>query len=457
MTTMNADTGVDPARVTRLLAAERERFAASHPGALAFRDRAEQTMLYGVPMNWMTRWASPAPVVVSSAHGAQVTDTDGNRYIDLCLGDTGAMAGHSPPALVEAVAGQLGRGATFMLPTQDSLWVAEEMSRRFGMARWQFCLTATDANRFVLRLARQITGRQVVVVHNWCYHGSVDETLASLGPSGAVIPRAGSVGPALDVSATTRVVEINDLGALQRALADRAVACVLVEPALTNIGIVLPDPDYHSELRRMTRETGTLLVIDETHTICAGPGGYTGREGLEPDFLTIGKTIGGGVPVAAYGMSAEIGSAVVASTFWREADVGGVGGTLAGNALSMAAARATLAQVLTDAAFERMESLAIRLADGVAAVIAELDLPWHLTRLGCRAEYLFTPRPPRNGAEAAASGDAELDGLLHLAMLNRGVLLTPFHNMALMSPATTADQVDLHTSAFAEIVGDLIG
>jgi glutamate-1-semialdehyde aminotransferase len=457
MTGTGAGVGVDPARVARLLSSERARFAASHPRALEFRRRAEHTMLYGVPMNWMTRWASPAPIVVAQAHGAEVEDIDGNRYVDLCLGDTGAMAGHAPGPVVEAVARQMGRGATLMLPTEDAAWVAEEMSRRFGMARWQFCLTATDANRFVLRLARQITGRQVVVVHNWCYHGSVDETFASLGASGAVVARAGSVGPALDVSATTRVVEINDLDSLRLALADRAVACVLIEPALTNIGIVLPDPEYHRELRRLTRETGTLLVIDETHTICAGPGGYTAREGLEPDFLTIGKTIGGGVPVAAYGLSADVASSVVASTFWQEADVGGIGGTLAGNALSLAAARATLGEVLTDAAFETMETHAERLAAGVRSVIAELGVPWHVTRLGCRAEYLFRPDPPRTGTEAAAAGNEELDSLIHLAMLNRGVLLTPFHNMALMSPATTAAQVDQHSSAFAETVADLVG
>jgi glutamate-1-semialdehyde aminotransferase len=457
MTWMGTEAGVDPARIAQLLAAERARFAASHPRALEFRHRAEHTMLYGVPMNWMTRWAGQAPIVAAGASGADVEDIDGNHYVDFCLGDTGAMAGHAPGPVVEAVGRQMGRGATLMLPTEDATWVAEEMSRRFGMAAWQFCLTATDANRFVLRLARQITGRQVVVVHNWCYHGSVDETLASLDASGAVVPRAGSVGPALDVTASTRVVEINDLAALRRALADRAVACVLVEPALTNIGIVLPDPGYHSELRRITRDTGTMLVIDETHTICAGPGGYTAREGLEPDFLTIGKTIGGGVPAAAYGMSAAVASSVVASTFWRDADVGGIGGTLAGNALSFAAARATLGEVLTDAAFEAMESLALRLTEGVRAVIAELNVPWHITRLGCRAEYLFRPDPPRTGAEAAAGGDDELDGLIHLAMLNRGVLLTPFHNMALMSPATTAAQVDLHSRAFAEIVGELLG
>jgi glutamate-1-semialdehyde 2,1-aminomutase len=456
MAASTSATGVDAGRVQSLLDRERERFIAAHPSSIAYRQRAESSMLYGVPMNWMTRWASPSPIVVAAAKGADITDIDGNSYVDLCLGDTGAMAGHGPQPVVDAIAAQMSQGATFMLPTENAIWVAEEMSRRFGMARWQFCLTASDANRFVLRLARQITGRSKIVVHNWCYHGSVDETLASLDETGAVVAREGSVGPSLDVTQSTRVVEINDLAALERALSDRAVACVLVEPALTNIGIVLPDEDYHRELRRITRETGTLLIIDETHTICAGPGGYTAREGLEPDLLTIGKTIGGGVPIAAYGMSEGVAASIIAQTFWQEADVGGIGGTLAGNALSLAAARATLGEVLTDAAFETMEALAVRLCEGIESVIAAHGAPWHVTRLGCRAEYLFTAAPPHNGAEAAAASDVDLDGLIHLAMLNRGVLLTPFHNMALMSPATTAAQIDVHTAVFEEIVSELL-
>jgi glutamate-1-semialdehyde 2,1-aminomutase len=456
MAATTSPTGVDPARVEHLLEREREEFVARHPRSVEFHQRAATSMLSGVPMNWMTRWSSPSPVVVATAQGATIEDIDANSYVDLCLGDTGAMAGHGPAAVVEAVAAQLARGVTFMLPTENAMWVAEELSRRFGLAQWQFCLTASDANRFVLRIARQITGRSKVVVHNWCYHGSVDESVAALDDDGQVVAREGSIGPAYDVALSTRVVEINDLAALASALADREVACVLVEPALTNIGIVLPDEDYHRELRRITRETGTLLVIDETHTICAGPGGYTAREGLEPDLLTIGKTIGGGVPVAAYGMTEEVAAAILSQPIWRDADVGGVGGTLAGNALSMTATRATLADVLTDAAFSRMETLAVRLCDGIESVIASHGAPWHVTRLGCRAEYLFSPRPPHNGSEAAAAGDADLDNLIHLAMLNRGVLLTPFHNMALMSPATTSEQIDRHTAAFNEIVAELL-
>jgi glutamate-1-semialdehyde 2,1-aminomutase len=403
----------------------------------------------------MTRWPGAYPVFVADAEGASFTDVDDNTYIDLCLGDTGAMAGHSPKVSADAIAEQARHGITLMLPTEDSIWVGGEMARRFGLPYWQFCLTATDANRFVLRLARAITERPKVLVYNWCYHGSVDETVATLGPDGRVEPRHGSVGPQVQPSETTKVIEWNDLDALERALEPGDVACVLAEPALTNIGIVLPEPGYHEALREITRRTGTLLVIDETHTICAGPGGYTAAYGLEPDILTIGKTLASGVPAAAYGLSDEVSDRVVASTIWKEADVGGIGGTLAGNALSLHAMRATLESVLTDEAFERMIALCDRFTEGVQTTIDERSLPWHITQLGCRTEYLFRPNRPRTGTEAAEGLDDDLDAFIHLYLLNRGILLTPFHNMALMSPATSAEDVDRHTEVFAQAAGDL--
>jgi glutamate-1-semialdehyde aminotransferase len=449
--------GVDRARLAALHRDELTRFAQSHPRSIGTHDRSRASLLYGVPMNWMTRWPGRSPVVVAEASGAHVRDIDGNEYVDLCLGDTGAMAGHGPAPTARAIAEQVGRGITTMLPSVDAEAVGAEMARRFGLPQWQFALTATDANRFVLRWAREITGRTTVIVHNWCYHGSVDETLAQLGNGDAVVPRPGSIGPAIPVDATTKVVEINDLDGLREALAPGDVAAVLVEPALTNIGIVLPDPGYHAALRELTRAAGTLLVIDETHTICCGPGGYTGAHGLEPDFVTIGKSIASGVPAAAYGMSADVAERIVAATAWTEADVGGVGGTLAANALSMAAIRATLTEVLTDSAFTEMFALAERFTAGVQRTIDDRELPWHVTRLGCRAEYLFRPERPRNGAEAAASGDLGLDAFLHLFMLNRGVLLTPFHNMALMSPSTTAEDVDRHSELFGSAAELLLG
>ena len=408
-------------------------------------------------MNWMAKWAGPFPVFVESAQGASFRDVDGNAYVDFCLGDTGAMAGHSPAPTVAAVEAQLSRGITHMLPTEDAAAVGEELTRRFGLPLWQFTLTATDANRFSLRLARLVTGRPKVVVHDHCYHGTVDEGFAWLTPEGRVEARRGNLGPAVDPALTTKVVPFNDVEALERALAPRDVAVVMIEPALTNVGIVLPEPGYLDAVRELTRRTGTLLLIDETHTFCDGPGGYTRVHGLEPDILVIGKAIGGGIPVGTYGMTAPLAERVATRTTLEDADVGGIGGTLSGNALSLAAVRATLGEVLTDEAFARMIPLAERWERGVAEVIAANEAPWHVTRLGCRAEYHFRPTPPRTGAEQWAAGDFELERYLHLHALNRGILLTPFHNMALVCPATTEADVDRHTEAFAEAVEALFG
>lgn len=338
-----------------------------------------------------------------------------------------------------------------MLPSPDATWVADELARRFGLPKWQMALSATDANRFVLRLSRMLTKRPKICVMDWCYHGTVDETLAILSSDGGVVSRPGAVGPQVDPALTTRVVPFNDIGALERALAHGDVACVLMEPALTNIGIVLPEPGYLDDVRRVTREAGTLLVIDETHTICAGPGGCTVEWGLEPDFFVIGKPIGGGMPAAAYGMSSEIALRLESALAGDDVDVSGIGGTLTGNALSLAAVRATLSSTLRAQDFERMIPLAEMWTDGVRSSYESVGLAWHVQRLGCRAEYWFCP-PPRTGAEAAAAVDHELDAFMHLFALNRGILMTPFHNMALFSPAHTKDQVERHTAVFAEAV-----
>jgi glutamate-1-semialdehyde 2,1-aminomutase len=445
---------VDRQRLQALLDHERELFAGSHPRSRALHERARGSLVGGVPMSWMMKWAGGFPVFVREAHGARVVDVDGHQYVDLCLGDTGAMTGHAPAATVHAIGAQAHRGITTMLPTEDAAVVGEEMRRRFGLPFWQFTLTATDANRFVLRIAREITGRPKVLVFNYCYHGTVDEAFVTL-QGGVPASRPGNVGPPVDPTLTTRVVEFNDVAALEAALQPRDVACVLAEPALTNVGIVLPEPGFHDMLRAATKRTGTLLVIDETHCICAGPGGYTRAHGLEPDVLTIGKPIGGGVPSGAFGLSADVMERMLARREADYVDAGGVGGTLAGNALSLAAMRATLSEVLTDEAFAHMIPLAERFTAGVEDVIRQHRLPWHVTRLGCRAEYLFHPTPPRNGGEAASRKDDDLGAFLHLFALNRGVLLTPFHNMALMSPATTEADVDRHTAVFAEAAAAL--
>jgi glutamate-1-semialdehyde 2,1-aminomutase len=448
---------IDRGRLQQALAAEEERFVATHRGSGRLFEEAKGSLLAGVPMPWMTEWAGPHPVFAASAEGAHVTDVDGNEYVDLCLGDTGAMTGHAPPATVAAIAEQAARGITLMLPAEDSARVAGELERRFGLPYWQFALTATDANRFTIRLARAITGRPKVLVYSWCYHGTVDETFA-IADGGETRSRPDNIGPPVDPSLTTVAVEWNDVPALEAALATGEVACVLAEPAMTNIGIVLPEPGYHDALRSLTREHGTLLVIDETHTICAGPGGYTAAHGLEPDFLTIGKPLAAGVPAATYGMSSAVANRVLDHNDLLEvSDVGGIGGTLSGNALSLAAMLATLENVLTDEAFARMISLGERFEAGVRGAIEARELPWHVTRLGCRVEYAFSAEEPRDGGEAAAAQDRELDRFLHLHALNRGILMTPFHNMALISPATTAEDVDRHTEAFTEAIGDLLG
>ena len=442
-------------RLRALMQSELKKFIDERPKSKALFERARKSLLGGVPMNWMAKWAGAFPPFVSEAHGAELWDVDGRRYIDLCLGDTGAMTGHSPSATVAAVQHQAARGITLMLPNEDAVWVGEELQRRFGLPNWQFALTATDANRFSIRLARQITDRPKILVFNWCYHGTVDETFITL-ENGMIKARRGNVGPPVDPSVTTKVVEFNDVTALEEALQPRDVACVVAEPAMTNVGIVHPDAGYHQQLRELTRKYNTLLIIDETHTICAGPGGYTHAKNLDPDFLVFGKPIGGGVPGAAYGFTQAVAGAIAAHQNLEDCDVGGIGGTLAGNALSLAAMRATLEKVLTQKAFDRMIPLAERWTAGVEKAISEFDIPWHVTRLGCRAEYLFSPNRPRNGTQAHDALDFELERYMHLHAMNRGILLTPFHNMALMSPATEEEHIDHHTTVFREALKALV-
>jgi glutamate-1-semialdehyde 2,1-aminomutase len=447
---------LDRARLGALMEREHRAFIAAHPRSAALHERAQRSLLGGVPMPWMVKWPGAFPPFVDVAEGARFRCVDGHEYADFCLGDTGAMAGHGAGPTVAAVERQLRRGITHMLPTEDGPWVGEELQRRFQLPYWQFAVTATDANRFSIRLARMISGRHLIAVHDFNYHGTVDETFAWLAEDGRVVARRGNIGPPVDPALTTRVVPFNDVRALAAALADGQVAALVIEPALTNVGIVLPQPGYHDAVREITRRTGTLLIIDETHTICAGPGGATSAWSLDPDILVIGKTIGGGIPAAAYGMSQAVAAAIGAAMSLEDADVGGIGGTLAGYALSLAAMRATLGEVLTDAAFGRMVPLAERWTAGVQEVIVGRNLPWHVTRLGARAEYHFMPDPPRTGREQWDHGDFEMERFLHLYALNRGVLMTPFHNMALMSPATTESDVDRHSEVFGRAVDELL-
>jgi glutamate-1-semialdehyde 2,1-aminomutase len=443
---------IDRSHLEGLLQAEEKRFHETHPKSYEMYQRARKSLHGGVPMLWMIRWAGSFPVFVREAHGAHFTDVDGLKYIDFCLGDTGAMTGHAPAPTVQAIKDQIEKGITLMLPFEDVISVGEELQRRFGLPFWQFALTATDANRFALRMARLITGRKLVLVFNYCYHGSVDETFIVLDEEGTPMRRPNNMGPQIDPIYTTKVIEFNDVAALETALSSGEVAAVLAEPVMTNIGIIHPAPGFHDELRSLTRKYGTLLIIDETHTICSGPGGYTAANHLQPDFFTLGKPIAGGVPAAVYGFTAEVAERFDALLDKDDSDVGGIGGTLAGNALSIAAMKATFEHVLTAEFYEKAFALQEKFTEGVETVIREFDLPWIVKRLGSRSEYWFRPTAPRNGGEAAAAVDHDLDRYMHLYALNRGILMTPFHNMALISPETTQADVDYHTRVFRDAV-----
>ncbi|MSZ16719.1 MAG: aminotransferase class III-fold pyridoxal phosphate-dependent enzyme, partial [Actinobacteria bacterium] len=420
-------------------------------------DKAAGPMMNGVPMSWMKKWPGPYPVYVASAKGAHFTDVDGNDYVDFCLGDTGAMVGHSPDASVAAIKKQLDKGITFMLPTDDAAVAAQTLADRFGLEKWQFTLTATDANRHIIRYARHVTGRKKIVIHDYCYHGTVDETFANLDEQGNTISRANNIGAPVDLSETTWVVPFNDLAAAEKAFASGEIAAALIEPAMTNIGIVLPEPGYLEGLRQLATKYDVILIHDETHTLSEGVGGMTRRRNLRPDAVILGKTIGAGIPAGAFGMSTALAERIAKSVHLEHIDVGGVGGTLAGNALSMAAIRATLTEVLTEEAFEKMEKISIEWTRAVQEVIDEFNVPWQVSQLGCRAEYSFRSTAPRTGKEAADADDFALQQYLQLHAINRGVLMTPFHNMALISPETTLEDVKRHALHFREAVEALFG
>ena len=446
---------IDRKLLAALRTKEDARFLEQHPVSGKMFAEAKGVMPGGVPMSWMAKWPGAYPVFVKEAKGAHFSDVDGNNYIDFCLGDTGSMTGHSPDATVAAIREQAGRGITAMLPTADAAIVSSELSRRFGLPLWQFTVSATDANRHVLRYCRLITGKSKIIVIDRCYHGSVDETFATLDDAGNTVAREGNLGAPISLDQTTRVVEFNDLVGMEAALAKGDVAAILMEPAMTNVGIVLPQEGYLYAVEKLAEKFGALLIIDETHTISVGAGGMTADLGLKPDFLTIGKAIGGGIPTGTFGMTHEVAASIAAKVELEIIDTGGIGGTLAGNALSLASMRATLTDVLTEENFTRMIELGTRWSDGVDAAIKEFNLPWTCNRLGARGEYLFAKSAPRTGREASDAGDFELEQYIHLRMLNDGFLITPFHNMALMSPATTAADVDDHTVAFRTMCAEL--
>ncbi|TGT73443.1 MULTISPECIES: aspartate aminotransferase family protein [unclassified Mesorhizobium] len=450
----NSIGGIDIARIAELREAEAAAFRKARPNSEAKLGNGIAGFLGGVPMHWMTDWPTPFPILVHGAKGATITDIDGNRLDDFCLGDTGSMLGHSPPAVARAIRRQAARGLTYMLPSEDALAIGHLLQQRFGLPYWQIATTATDANRFALRVARAVTGREKILVFNGCYHGSVDETMVRLIDSKPV-NRPGLAGEFRDLTRATKIVEFNDIAALEAALADRDVACVITEPVLTNSCMVLPDPGFHDALRRLTRAAGTLLLIDETHTISTGPGGYTKKHGLEPDLFVLGKPVAGGVPASIWGMSEEVATRYGAYNRTKEPGYSGMGTTLSANPLQFAAMLATLEEVMTEEAYAHMDRLARRLDAGLTAVIQRNKLPWHVARVGARVEFICAPGPLHNGGEAEKAHAPELEAAIHVALVNRGVLIAPFHNMMLISPATTSAQVSRLIAAFAAVAARL--
>jgi glutamate-1-semialdehyde 2,1-aminomutase len=446
--------GIARARIEETRAREAEVFRQARPKSEAAIGRGAKGYFGGVPMHWMKDWPTPFPILVERARGTVITDADGNSLADFCLGDTGSMFGHSPAPVARAIRKQASRGLTYMLPSNDALAVGLLLEQRFGLPFWQIATTASDANRFALRVARAVTGRPKILVFNGCYHGAVDETMVRM-QDGVPINRPGLAGEFRDLTQATRIVEFNDLPALQAALSHRDVACVITEPVLTNCCMVQPDPEFHDGMRRITRETGTLLLIDETHTVSTGLGGYTKKYRLEPDLFVLGKPVAGGVPASVWGMSPDVAVRYEAYNGGKEPGYSGMGTTLSANPLQFAAMRATLEEVMTEENYAHMERLAGRLENGLRSVIERLRLPWHVLRVGARVEFICAPGPLRNGGEAEKAHAPGLEAAIHVALVNRGVLIAPFHNMMLISPATTARQVDRLISAFDDIAAAL--
>ncbi|MCL7461368.1 aspartate aminotransferase family protein [Pseudomonas sp. NW5] len=438
--------GIAEAAVQLFATRERQRFLDHHPRCVALAERARHALFGGVPMHWMSDWSTPVPLFVERAEGARFFDVDGHEYVDFCLGDTGSMFGHSPAPIAQALREQAGNGLTSMLPGEDAVVCGELLAARFGLPYWQVATTATDANRFVLRWARAITGRKTLLVFDGCYHGTVDDAMVRWR-AGRTVHRPGLLGQARNLAKTSRAVPFNDLAALEAALASGDVAALLCEPVMTNIGMVLPEPGFMAAVRELTRRYGTLLIIDETHTLSTGPGGCTQAWGLEPDFLTVGKAIAGGVPCAVYGCSAAMAQAMqLARQHASELSHGhghsGMGTTLSANALAMHCLRASLEQLMSPDAYAHMLALAAQLAAGLRALLARHALPWSVTELGARCEFQFCAVPPRTGAEAEAAFHDSLQMTLHLYLINRGILITPFHNMTLCCPDTREADVD---------------
>jgi len=444
--------------VRRLKDREDARFHAAHPKSLALLERARGSMPNGVPMQWFFSSYSHPAMFVAEGRGSRFTDVDGHEYADFNIADMSMFCGYAPEPIVRAVSERVAGGSQFLLPDETAIWVAEELARRWRLPKWQFTLSASQANVEVIRVARVSTGRNTTLLFDGKYHGHFDQALVELR-DGELVPE--ELGLPADVTRQTRVIPWNDPDALARALEPRDVAVVLAEPAMTNNhGLILPQSGYHERLREITRATGTLLAFDETHTLVCGPGGLVDRWGLEPDIVSLGKSIAGGIPIGAYGMTEE-----VAEVFERgdhpddreEEPTVATGGTLFANALTMAAAKAALGQVLTDEAYEHTAALGSRLADGLGAAVRTAGLPWSTHRLFARSGTTFAPSLPRNANEARATEDRLLTNLVRVYLANRGVWeAIPGAGPTVPVPATEED-VDRYVTAFGELLAELTG
>lgn len=446
--------GIARDRLTAFAAAEAKRYAAARPKARKAQAAGASVFLDGVPLHWMKDWPMPHLPLVARAHGARIEDIDGHEVDDFCLGDTGSMFGHSPAPVAKAIRHQARRGLTYMLPTEDALAAGRLLTDRFGDFRWQIATTATDANRFAIRVARAVTGRPKVLVFNGCYHGTVDDAMVEL-VNGLTQNRQGLLGQFADLTGGAVCCEFNDLAGVEAALAKGDVAAILTEPVMTNSCMVLPAAGFHDGLRTLSRRYGALLIIDETHTISSGLGGYTRVHSLSPDMFVVGKCVAGGMPTAVWGMTAEVAARYAEVNAGRPSGHSGMGTTLSANPMQFACLKATLSEVMTPAAYAHMEKLAERLSAGLSRVIDRVGAPWHVVRVGARVEFICAPGPLRNGTEAGLAHQPEVERAVHTALLNRGCLIAPFHNMMLISPATKKAQVDRLIAAFDATLSEL--
>lgn len=457
LTNPNADwRGPVEAAAFEIADAQRALYASRRPRSKAMFEASLDGYFDRVPLHWMRDWPMPFPMIVSEASGSRIVDLDGNAIVDFCLGDTGSMFGHGPPQILAALANAGRSGLTTMLPSEEAAVVAPLLSQRFGLPKWQIAGSASDANRFAIRVARAVTGRSKVLVFDGCYHGAVDETLVDL-VDGQTVAKASLLGQTVDLSRTTVAIPFNDSGALEAALAGREIACVIAEPVMTNCGMILPKPGFHKLLREATKATGTLLHIDETHTISTGLGGYTAVHGLDPDILVVGKPVGGGVPVAVWGMTDDVADRIGAVRRTKdEHGHSGIGTTLSGSTLQLACLSACLRFVMTADAYAKMNRGADLIEAGLVHAIGCAGLPWHVSRVGARLEVIFSREPVRDAAEARRAASPNIEIALHLALLNSGYLLAPFHNMLLVAPTTAeADALGL-VHAYEEILHRLV-